>query len=204
VEAPFGASLSAALRAVGFADVEAWAAALAEPMRRHGIHTPLRAAAFLANVAHESGGGRRLVEDLSYSAKRIAEVWPSRFPSAKAAEPYAGEPEKLANKVYAGRLGNYDPDDGWRFRGRGLIQVTGRANYTRLAKILGRPLYDLPAWLETPKGAAEGAALWWASNGLNDVADAGDIEAVRARVNGGLIGLADVRKRYAAAMQAVG
>jgi putative chitinase len=188
------------LRAVEFGDVDLWAEALHTPMRAAAIDTRLRMAAFLANVAHETGGGRVLVENLSYSADRIRAVWPSRFPDAASADPFARNPEGLANKVYGGRMGNSDPGDGWRFRGRGLIQVTGRTNYTMLAKHTGRSLYSLPEWLETKDGAAKGACLYWMQNGLNATADTGDIAAVRRRVNGGTVGLDDVARRYARAM----
>lgn len=182
------------LRSVEMADAEAWAVVLAVPMREAAIDTPRRMAAFLANVAHETGGGRRLVENLNYSAERLRAVWPSRFASVQEAEPYARNPEALANKVYGGRMGNVQPGDGWRYRGRGLIQITGRANYTALGYA------DRPEWLETREGAAVSACRYWMINGLNATADTGDIEAVRRRVNGGAIGLDDVRRRYRAAL----
>lgn len=193
-EAPGAPSLPAMLRAVEMGDPDAWAKVLAAPMRKTAIDTPRRMAAFLANVAHESGGGRVLAENLSYSADRLRAVWPARFPNAASAEAVARKPEAIANAVYGKRMGNTAPGDGWRYRGRGLIQITGRANYEALGYA------DDPAWLETREGAAVSACRYWSVNGLNTTADTGDIEAVRRRVNGGLIGLDDVRRRYKAAL----
>lgn len=189
-------ALPAMLRAVEFGDVDAWAKVLAGPMREAGITTPKRMAAFLANVSHETGGGRVLAENLSYSADRLRAVWPTRFPTAASAEAVARKPEAIANAVYGKRMGNTAPGDGWRYRGRGLIQITGRSNYTALGYA------DDPAWLETREGAAVSACKYWSINGLNATADTGDIEAVRRRVNGGLIGIDDVRRRYKAALAA--
>lgn len=188
------------LHAVEWADIDAWAPIMAEPMRYRGITTHARMAAFLATCAHETNGGRVLVENLSYSADRICAVWPSRFPNRAAADPFARNPEALANQVYGGRMGNQEPGDGWRFRGRGLIQVTGRSNYAATAARLGRPLDILPDYLETRQGAAESAAAWWSANGCNEIADRGDMTALRRRVNGGTNGLDDVLRRYRAAL----
>lgn len=164
------------------------------------INTPRRIAGLLANTLHETGGHARFVERLSYGAQRLTEVWPNRFPTLEAALPFERNPEALANHVYGGRMGNLHPGDGWRFRGRGLLQVTGRDNYARLALATGRPIEELPAWMETHGGAAESAVRWWAWRGCNAIADTGDIEALRRAVNGGAIGLADVRARYEAAL----
>lgn len=165
------------------------------------INTPRRIAGLLANTLHETGGHRFVVERLSYAATRLTEVWPSRFPGLTDARPFACNPEALANHVYGGRLGNLNPGDGWRYIGRGLLQVTGRDNYARLALATGRPIEELPAWMETHQGAAESAVRWWSWRGCNAIADAGDIEALRRAVNGGAIGLDDVRARYEAALQ---
>ena len=97
----------------------------------------LRAEHFLAQVLHESGGLLRLVENLNYTAERLVEVWPSRFPTLEAAEPFAHNAHALANQVYGGRMGNTDPEDGWRYLGRGLLQLTGRASYTKVGAALG-------------------------------------------------------------------
>lgn len=199
------------LTALGWADAADWSAALVPACARHDITTPQRLAAFLANVGHETGGGRRLVEGLDYSVPRLYAL----FSAARAvlAAPHARTPDKpadqraLANALYGGEwgrrnLGNTLPDDGWRFRGRGLMQLTGRANYERFARTLGVPLDDaLLARLETKAGAAESAAHFWAVAGCNALSDAGDIAAVRKRVNGGTIGLDDVQARYRMALQ---
>ena len=194
----------ALLRTLGWDKPDVWSAALTRACALRGIHTRLRLAAFLANVAHETGGGRRLVESMHYSADRMMEVWPTRFPTRDAALPFAGSPEALAERVYGGRMGNTQPGDGWRFRGRGLMQLTGRANYERFARMIGATLDDaFLCSLEQPLGAAESAAHFWAAAGCNDAADAGDIARVRRIVNGGTIGLADVQDRYRDALAAI-
>jgi putative chitinase len=192
------------LRRLGAADPLGWAAVLPPACAAAEITTPQRLAAFLANALHETGGFARLVENMSYSAERLVRVWPSRFPDALAASPFARNPEALAERVYGGRMGNIGPGDGWRFRGRGLLQTTGRDNYARLAIATGRPIESLPAWLETKPGAAESATRFWSWRGCNAPADAGDIEQVRRMINGGLVGMADVRRRYRAALAAIG
>jgi putative chitinase len=198
------------LTALGWADAGDWSAALVPACARHDITTPQRLVAFLANVGHETGGGRRLVESLNYDAPRLRALF--SLARADAAAPFARTADKpadqraLANALYGGdwgrrNLGNTLPDDGWRFRGRGLIQLTGRANYERFARTLGVPLDDaMLARLETKAGAAESAAHFWAVAGCNALADARDIAAVRKRVNGGTIGLDDVQARYRMAL----
>jgi len=202
------------LTALGWADAADWSAALVPACARHDITTPRRLAAFLANVGHETGGGRRLLEGLNYDAPRLRALF--SLARADAAAPFARTADKpadrraLANALYGGEwgrrnLGNTLPDDGWRFRGRGLIQLTGRGNYQKFADKLGVPLDDtLLAKLETRAGAAESAAHFWAVAGCNALADAGDIEAARRRVNGGTIGLNDVMARYRLALSVLG
>src|ERR1041385_1279298 len=123
-------------------EVAAWSRVLDRAMEEFSIDTPLRKAAFLAQVAYESSELRRLVENLNYSAAGLRSTWPKRFPSDALARAYARQPERIANYVYANRLGNGDvaSGDGWRFRGRGLLQVTGRSNYTAVGAALGLPL----------------------------------------------------------------
>jgi putative chitinase len=191
------------LRRLGARDPLGWAAALPPACAAAGISTAPRLAAFLANALHETGGFARLVENLNYSAERIVQVWPSRFPDVAAARPFARNPEALAERVYGGRMGNVQPGDGWRFRGRGLLQTTGRDNYARLAIATGRAIESLPDWLETKAGAAESAARFWAWRGCNARADVGDLEQVRRMINGGLVGMADVARRYRAALAAI-
>lgn len=197
------AGLVPALLAVGFGDAAGWARRLAQPMRRRAIWPGRRRAAFLATIAHESNGGRALEEALGYSAHRIVAVWPRRFRTLEAAEPFARRPEALANEVYAGRIGNGPPEsgDGWRFRGRGLIGLTGRSNYGAAADALGLPLVTRPDLAADAAVAARVAAWWWTAHGCNELADAGDVPAWRRRVNGGLTGLDDVRRRYEDALR---
>lgn len=144
---------------------------------------------FLAQIIHESQGLTRLSENLSYSAKRMTEVWPSRFPTIASAAPFARNPEALANKVYGGRLGNTHPGDGWKFRGRSPIMVTGRANYARVGDLVGQDLTVMPELLEQPHYALEACIAWWEDKISDDML--GDPERVSRRVNGGLIGLAE-------------
>ncbi len=161
-----------------------------------GVNTAARWAAFIAQIAHESAQFTRLVEGLSYSVRGLMTTWPQRFPTERVAQPFARNPEKLANYVYANRLGNGPPEsgDGWRYRGRGLIQVTGKANYTAAGAALGLPLVAQPAMLERPTDAVRSAAWFWQSRHLNELADADSLdafEAITRRINGGLTGLAD-------------
>jgi putative chitinase len=181
-----------------------WTAALNAAMVRFEINSPDRAAAFLAQVAHESAELQRLVENLSYTAKRLMQVWPKRFPILAAALPYERQPERLANYVYAKRLGNGDETtgDGWRFRGRGLLQITGRGNYRATGLALQLPLEARPELLETPAVAALAAAQFWQSRGLNQLADDRnddnddeDFVTITVTINGGRVGL-DARRLY--------
>lgn len=155
-------------------DVDVWQPLLLSTMARFGIVTPVRVAAFLAQTAYESGEFRRLEENLSYSSKRIMEVWPRRFPTLQEAAPYAYEPEKLANRVYSGRLGNGDEasGDGWRYRGGGPIQLTGRSNFRAAEKETGHTLVAHPGQLREPgQPAADSAGWFWNMKGCNQLAD---------------------------------
>ena len=193
------------LRGLGWADPDRWAAAIAPACDAHGVTTPLRIAALLANAATETGFGRTLVENLSYSPERLAAVWPKRFPTVEDARPFAWNPEKLAEKVYGGRLGNgVGNGDGFRYRGRGLMQTTGKANYTAFANTIGASLEALPGILEMKEGAADSAAMFFQTSRCFPPADAGNIEEVRTIVNGALTGIVEVRKNYRAARQALG
>lgn len=176
--------------------------ALNRAMARFKINSRLRSAAFLAQVGHESGQMRNLVENLNYSADALARTWPTRFTALSSAA-YARQPEKIANKVYADRMANgpESSGDGWRYRGRGLIQLTGRANYRAAADGLGLPLIDKPEMLEQPESACQSAAWWWAQNGLNELADAGKFEAITRKINGGLNGQADRVALYERALK---
>lgn len=183
-----------------------YAAPLTAAMTEFGIDTPRRQAMFLAQVGHESGGLARVVENLNYSAEGLMRTWPLRFRTMEAAESFARNPERIANYVYASRLGNGDAStgDGWRFRGRGLIQVTGRSNYAAAGQALGLDLIAAPDLLMMPIPAARSAGWFWAVRDLNGPADAGDLAETTRRINGGLNGLDDRRARYVRACQAMG
>lgn len=144
---------------------------------------------FLGQVLHESAGLTQFAENLSYSAERLCKIWPSRFHTLADARPYARNPEALANRVYGGRMGNVEPGDGWRFRGRGPIQLTGRNNYAAVGELIGQDLTVIPELMEQPRYALEACIAWWEDRIPDSML--GDPEKVTRRVNGGLIGLAD-------------
>lgn len=181
-----------------------WAVRLADEMPRWHISTPQRQAMFLAQCAHESAGFTRFEENLNYSAEALQRTWPSRFPSFAAAAEVARQPERIANRVYADRLGNGNEasGDGWRFRGRGAIQITGRSNYRRAGLSLGFPLEANPTEAALPGQGARVACWYWFFHGLNDLADDGDFEGITRRINGGLTGIVD-RERWLAKACAV-
>lgn len=182
---------------------ELWASAVLPAMAVYAIDSPLRQAHFLAQFGHETGGFQKLVENLNYSAEGLIATWPTRFTVDRAAET-ARKPEQIANHVYGGRLGNVKPGDGWRYRGRGGFQLTGRENYAKAGKELGLPLEAEPELLELPKVAALTAAWFWSDRGLNMLADADDVLAVTRKINGGLHGLGDRRIRLVRAKRALG
>ena len=202
--------LDPALRAVAphLTDAQraAWIAVLAAPLRKAGITTPRCLAAFLGQCAHESGGFRDLEEDLSYSAERLCQVWPGRFPSLQGAEACAMQPEALANRVYADRMGNGDAasGDGWRFRGRGLIQITGRSAYQRFAQAVGMTLDQAVEHAATMAGAADSAAWFWQDNELNALANAWSIDLMTRKINGGSSDAAERTRLCEAALHAIG
>lgn len=181
-----------------------------EPLNTVGEHfelfdNPKRMAAFLAQVAHESGGLNVIQENLNYSAQGLMKTWPKRFPTLTIAKQYARNPQKIANKVYANRMGNGSEasGEGYKFRGRGLIQLTGKDNYTRFAKSIGKTLDETIKYLETPEGAVASAAWFWDANKLNIYADKGDFTGLTRRINGGTIGLADRKHHYDIALKAL-
>ena len=165
------------------------------------INTPLRLAHFLAQCGHESGGFRVTQENLNYSAKGLAGIFKKYFPTEAAATPYARNPQKIANKVYANRMANGSEasGDGYKFRGRGYIQLTGRDNYTQFGKAIGEDIANNPDAVSS-NYALLSAAWFWSKNGLNKLADGGATDAVvtsiTKRVNGGTIGLADRIKHF--------
>lgn len=158
--------------------------ALNAAMNRYAIVSPLRIAAFIAQVGHESGQLARLVENLNYGAEGLMKTWSSRFDLVRATAA-ARKPEQIANIVYAGRMGNSAPGDGWKYRGRGLIQVTGKNNYAACGDALSADLIGNPELLEQPQYAALSAAWYWSANGLNTLADAGDIQNIGSLINTG-------------------
>jgi putative chitinase len=172
-----------------------WTEPLKETFEKYGIDTSKRQAAFIGQCMHESGGFKLLEENLNYSARALMVTWPSRFPSEEVANQYARNPEKIANKVYGGRMGNgpEETGDGWKYRGRGIKQLTGKENYERCGSGLGVDLVSNPDLLLDPKYAALSAGWFWNKHNLNDLADKGDIETMTKRINGGLLGL-DARK----------
>jgi putative chitinase len=163
---------------------------------------PARLAGFLAQTAHESGGYTAIKENLNYSAKGLMGTFKKYFPTEDIANQYAKKPERIANRVYANRMSNgpEESGDGYRFCGRGLIQLTGRANYTKFAQDLGMSLEDTIAYLETPNGAVASAGWFWDNNKLNQYCDSGDFVTLTKRINGGTIGLEDRKHHYELAM----
>ncbi len=172
-----------------------WLEPLKETFEKYNIDTTKRQAAFIGQCMHESAGFKTLNENLNYSAKALMATWPSRFPNEEIANEYARQPEKIANKVYGGRMGNdvESSGEGWKYRGRGIKQLTGKENYERCGAGLGVDLVENPDLLLEPKYAALSAGWFWNKHNLNDLADKGDIETMTKRINGGLLGL-DARK----------
>jgi putative chitinase len=168
-----------------------WLEPLLETFEKYEINTPKRQACFIGQCMHESGGFKFLRENLNYSAKGLVATWPSRFPNEEHAEEYARKPERIANKVYSGRMGNTEDGDGAKYIGRGLIQLTGKDNYKAVTEALGIDLVANPQLLEEPRYAALSAGWFWNKKGLNALADANDIETMTKRINGGSIGIAD-------------
>lgn len=169
-----------------------------EVLPKYEITTIERVAAFLAQCGHESADFTVLKENLNYSAEGLAKVFPKRFPTVAAAQPYNRNPEKIANKIYSDRMGN-GPEasgEGYKFRGRGAIQLTGKENYTKFANSIDKSLDEAVAYTETLAGAIESACWFWSTNKLNALADATDIVALTKRINGGTIGLEDRKHHF--------
>jgi putative chitinase len=181
-----------------------WEIPLNQVFVKYDINTPKRQAAFIGQCAVESANFTRLQENLNYSAQRLTQVWPSRFPNINMAEAYAHSPEKLADFVYAGRMGNLQDGDGWKFHGRGLIQLTGRENYANCGSGVGVDLIDNPDLLLTPKYAALSAGWFWNKKGLNTLADTQEYGAMTRRINGGLTGLDERIAKITKALQVLG
>jgi putative chitinase len=189
--------------------VKNWHTALAQLFPAYEINTPKRIAAFIAQCAHESANFTTLQENLNYRAATLRKIFPKYFPTDAMAQQYASMPNKqqaIANLVYANRMGNGDPasGDGFRYRGRGLIQLTGKENYSWFAASIGISVEEAAEYLETFEGAAQSACWFWETNKLNKWADAGDILMLTKRINGGTIGLDDRIKHYKHALHVLG
>ena len=174
-------------------DPQKWYTPLIDMFARYNINTTQRQASFIGQCQHESNNFRTLEENLHYSADRLMRTWPSRFPTIDVAEKYANNPEKIANKVYAGRLGNGDEEsgEGALYFGRGLIQLTGKENYDRCGKAIGFDFVNKPQLLVEPYYASLSAGWFWNKLGLNDLADAQEYGQMTKRINGGTLGLDD-------------
>ena len=189
--------------------VEHWHHALFQLLPDYDINTPNRIAAFVAQCAHESGGFMVLKENLNYKAATLRKIFPKYFPNDQIAQEYASKPNKqvaIASKVYANRMGNGDEasQEGWKFCGRGLIQLTGRSNYQAFADSLEMNIDDVPEYLATFEGASQSACWYWESQKLNQWADKSDLVTLTKRINGGLIGLEDRKKHYEHALHVLG
>jgi len=164
-----------------------------ETFERWGIRTARQIAGFIGQCGHESGNFRVLEENLNYSAERLMKIWPKRFPTLEAAQPYHRNPRKIANKVYANRMGNRDEasDDGWRFRGSGWVQLTGHDNFFHFGKAVGVDVVMKPDLVRTPQYAALSAGWFWATHKCNEIAETGDWTKLTKVINGGTVGLED-------------
>lgn len=184
-----------------------WLEPLLETFEKYQINTPKRQACFLGQTMHESGSFKFTRENLNYSARALMNTWPSRFPDLEIASQFERQPEKIANKVYSGRLGNTEDGDGAKYIGRGLIQVTGKENYTHCGEALGVDLIAEPQLLEEPRYAALSAGWFWNKKGLNALADEGtkdSFEVMTKRINGGLLGIDDRKSKMIEALKALG
>ena len=210
------------LVAAGVKDPAKWLDAIVETCVEFEINTPQRIAGFLAQTSHESGGYTMLSENLNYRAATLAACWPTRFAElgpdkkpkktdkgalipTKVAEAIAGKPELIANMVYSSRMGNgpAESGEGWKYRGRGLKQLTGKDNYVRCGQALGVDLAGDPDLLLQPLYAARSAGWFWKANALSTFADAGDIKGMTKKINGGFIGLEQRQKLYDKVLAAI-
>jgi putative chitinase len=193
------------LKALGLG--EQWLDPLNETFDKYQINTPQRQACFLGQTLHESGNFKFTKENLNYSAKALMATWPSRFPNMDIAMQYERQPEKIASKVYVGRMGNETPEDAAKFIGRGLIQCTGKETYQHCGEALGVDLIANPELLEEPRYAVLSAGWFWNKKGLNALADEGTKDAfdiMTKRINGGLLGIDDRKAKMNEALKALG
>jgi putative chitinase len=189
--------------------IDQWHNALSQLLPDYGINTPQRIAAFIAQCAHESAEFTALKENLNYRAPTLRKLFSKYFPTDELANEYASKPNKqeaIANRIYANRMGNGDESsgDGFRYCGRGLIQLTGKENYSWFAASLSISVEEASEYLQTFEGAAQSACWFWETNNLNQWADKGDILTLTKRINGGTIGLADREKHYQHALHVLG
>ena len=184
---------------------QGWTTALVDVLPTYEINTPERIASFLAQCGHESAGFTVLQENLNYSAEGLNKIFHKYFPTLESAQPYARKPEMIANRVYASRMGNGDEHsgEGYKFRGRGPIQLTGKANYAACSEFLFQDdtLINDPDMLLDPEYALHSACWFWWKNDLNKFADTADLVTMTKRINGGTIGLEDRIKHYNEAME---
>ena len=188
--------------------VDHWHKALSQLLPDYEINTPQRIAAFIAQCSHESGGFLFLKENLNYKPETLVRIFGKYFdlPTAQTYCAKSNKQEAIANRVYANRMGNgpEESGDGWRFAGKGLIQLTGRTNYTWFAASLGISVEEASDYLQTFEGAAQSACWFWEQNNLNRFADTGDIKGLTKAINGGYIGLEDREKHYQHALHVMG
>lgn len=189
--------------------IKHWHEAISIILPDYEIHTPLRVAAFLAQCAHESGNFKFIKENLNYRWETLRKLFPKYFPTDELAKQYANMPNKqeaIANRIYGGRMGNgpEESGDGYRYCGRGLIQLTGKDNYTRYAQSLEISVEEASEHLTTFEGCVQSACWFWEANNLNQWADKRDMITLTKRINGGTIGLEDRIKHYNHACHALG
>jgi putative chitinase len=189
--------------------VEHWHNALSQLFPDYEIDTDKRIAAFIAQCAHESGGFMVLKENLNYRWQSLRKVFPKYFPTDELAQEYASKPNKqeaIANRIYANRMGNgpEESGDGYRYSGKGLIQLTGKDNYFWFSQSIGISVEEAAEYMLTFEGAAQSACWFWETNKLNQWADKGDILTLTKRINGGTIGLDDRIKHYEHALHVLG
>jgi putative chitinase len=201
------AQLAAALPALGRrpSSLDAFLAPLNAALEEFDIDNVARVRAFLAQMGHESNDFTRLVENMNYSAERLRAVFPKYFKTMAVAREYAHQPEKIANRVYANRLGNGPPEsgDGWRFRGNGITHLTGRANHKEAGEALGVDFETHPELAREPEHMFRVAGWFWKTRGLNVLADKNQFETITRRINGGINGLDDRLERWARAKRAI-
>ena len=186
----------------GTATLQKFIPALNKVIREVPLDSKERVAAFIAQIGHESGEFQTVMENLNYSAQGLRSTFPKYYGSVKSAQPHARQPQKIANYVYQNRMGNgpESSGDGWKFRGRGLIQITGRNNYTALAKYLGKTIDQTIAYLETPEGAVVSAAWYWRVNNLRDLEERNEFVMLTRKINGGTNGLEHRKLLYERAL----